>query len=84
MQDQPAQVALTAKLHDPDYVRIVCGTLDGLPWAFADVVRSGQATARAALDRHTRSSALRRRVSQRWKESGNRTTTSQPTFSALL
>ena len=31
MQDQSAKVALTANLHDPGYVRIVCGTLDGLP-----------------------------------------------------
>ena len=42
MQDQPAQVALTANLRDADYVRIVCGTLDELPRAFADLVRSGQ------------------------------------------
>ena len=74
MQDQPAQVALTANLHDPDYVRIVCGTLDGLPRAFADLVRSGQATARPALDRYARNSALRRRVSQWSKQSGNGTT----------
>ena len=51
MQDEPAQVALTANLHDPDYVSIVCGTLDGLPRALAGLVRSGQSTARPALDR---------------------------------
>ena len=77
MQHQPAQVALTANLHDPDYVRILCGTLDGLPRAFADLVRSGQATARPALDRYARNSALRRRVSQWSKQSGNGTTPSQ-------
>ena len=82
MQDQPAQVALTANLHDPDYVRIVCGTLDGLPRAFAELVRSGQATARPALDRYARNSALRRRVSQWSKESGNCTAPSQPTSSS--
>ena len=84
MQDQPAQVALTSNLHGPDYVRPVCGTLDGLLRAFAELVRSGQATARPDLDRYTRNSALRRRVSQWSKESGNRPTTSQPTFSSLL
>ena len=79
MQDQPAQVALTANLHDPDYVRIVCGTLDGLPRAFAELVRSGQATARPALDRYARNDDLRRRVSQWSKESGDGATPSQPT-----
>ena len=80
----PSGPCQTANLHDPDYVRIVCGTLDGLPPAFAELMRSGQATARPALDRYTRNFALRRRVSQWSKESGNRTTTSQPTFSSLL
>ena len=84
MQDQPAQVALTANLHDPDHVRIVCGTLDGPPRAFAELVRSGQATAHSALNRYAGNSALRRRVSQRSKESGDRTTPSQPTSSSLL
>lgn len=84
MQDQPAQVALTANLHDRDYVRIVGGTLHGLPRAFADLVRSGEATARPALDRYIRNSAVRCRVSQWSKESGNRTITSQPTLSSLL
>ena len=84
MQDQPAQVALTANLHDPDDLRIVCGTLDGPPRAFAELVRSGQAAAHPALNRYARNSALRRRVSQWSKESGDRTTPSQPTSSSLL
>ena len=63
IQDEPAQVALTANLRGPDYVKLVCRTLDGLPRAFAELVRSGQATARPNLDRYTRNSALRRRVS---------------------
>ena len=78
MQDQPAQVALTANLRDADYVTILCGTLDELPRAFADLVRSGQATARPALDRYARHSALRRRVSQWSKQSNNGTTPSLP------
>ncbi len=84
MQGQPAQVALTANLHDADYVRIVCGTLDGRPRAFAKLVRSGQTTARPALDRYARNSDLRRRVSQWSQESGNGTTPSQPTSSSPL
>ena len=31
MEDQPAQAAFVANLRDPDYVRIVCGTLDQFP-----------------------------------------------------
>ena len=76
MQDQPAQVALTANLRDADYARILCGTLDELPRTFVDLVRTGQATARPALDRYARHSALRRRVSQWSKQSENATTPS--------
>ena len=84
MQNDPAQVALTANLHDPDYVSIVCGTLDGLPRAFAELLRYRRATARPDLDRYARNSALCRRVIQSPKESGNRTTPSRPTSSSLL
>ena len=84
MQDQSAQVALTANLRDPDYVRILLGTLDGLHRAFAALVRSGQTTARPALDHHAPNSALRWRVSQWSKQSGNRTPHSCPaTYSPL-
>ncbi len=79
MQDQPAQVALTANLRHPDYVRILCGTLDALPQAFSELVRSGQATVRPALDRYARNSDLRRRVKQWSAQSGNATTPAQPT-----
>ncbi len=79
MQDQPAQVALTANLRHPDYVRILCGTLDALPQAFSELVRSGQATVQPALDRYARNSDLRRRVKQWSAQSGNTTTPAQPT-----
>ena len=69
-----------ANLRDPDYVRFVCGTLDGLSRPFAGLVRLGQATARPALDRYARNCALRRRVNQWPQKSGNGTTPSQPTF----
>ncbi len=71
MQDQPAQVALTANLRDPDYVRILCGTLDGLSGAFADLVQSGQATARPALCCYARISVVRCRVCQWSWDSAN-------------
>ena len=35
LEDQPPQVALVANLHDPHHVRILCGSLDQLPQAFA-------------------------------------------------
>ena len=37
LEDQPAQAALTANLRHPDYVHILCGTLDRLPQAFAQL-----------------------------------------------
>ena len=49
MEDQPAEVALVANLVDPNYVKILCGTFDALPQAFAELVQSGAATARPDL-----------------------------------
>lgn len=60
MQDQPAEAALAANLHDEDYVRALCGNLDELPKAFANLVQSGAATARPALDRDNPDADLRR------------------------
>ena len=60
MEDQPAQVALAANLRHPDYVRIVCGTLEALPRAFAELDRQG-ITATAPLQRNNRDAALRQR-----------------------
>jgi hypothetical protein len=37
LQQQPAQAALAANLRHADYVRILCGSLDNLPAAFADL-----------------------------------------------
>ena len=39
LEDQPAQAALAANLLHPDYVRILCGTLDQLPATFAELDR---------------------------------------------
>ena len=35
LEEQPAQAALVANLNNQEYVRIVCGSLDSLPNAFA-------------------------------------------------
>ncbi len=37
LQDQPAQAALVANLRHPDYVRVLCGSLEHLPIAFAEL-----------------------------------------------
>ncbi len=63
----------------PDDVRILCGTLDALPRAFSELVRSGQATVRPALDRYARNCDLRRRVKQWSAQSGNAATPARPT-----
>ena len=60
LEDQPAQVALTANLRQPDYVRVLCGTLEKLPQAFAQL--DGQpCTGPSRLERKNRDADLRRR-----------------------
>jgi len=61
LEDQPAQVALVANLQHPEYVRVVCGSLDNLPTAFAEL--DEQALEQTTpLSRNNRDSALLRRV----------------------
>ncbi|MDE0127322.1 MAG: hypothetical protein OXN97_22380 [Bryobacterales bacterium] len=60
LEDQPAQAALTANLRHPDYVRILCGTLEKLPEAFAQL--DGQpCTGASRPERKNRNAELRRR-----------------------
>ena len=59
LEDQPAQAALAANLRHPDYVRILCGTLDQLPRAFAELDRH-QHTRPPRLQRQNRDAELRR------------------------
>ena len=61
LEDQPAQAALAANLHHPDYVRILCGSLDHLHNAFANLDQQAfdQAT---PLVRSNRDTALQNRV----------------------
>lgn len=37
LDDQPAEAALAANLRHPDYVRILCGSVDHLPESFAEL-----------------------------------------------
>ena len=60
MEDQPAQAALAANLRHPDYVQILCGTLDHLPRAFAELDRQ-KLTGATRLQRNNRDAELRRR-----------------------
>ena len=60
LEDQPPQVALVANLHDPHYVRILCGSLDQLPQAFAALDCPTKSDP-SRLQRNNRDAPLRRR-----------------------
>lgn len=60
MQDQPAQAALVRNLRYPDYVRLLCGSLDHLPAAFADL--HGRGLPEGILQRDRRDAELQRLV----------------------
>jgi len=61
LEDQPAQVALVANLHHDDYVRVLCGSLDNLANAFADLDPKALDKA-TPLERNNRNSEIKRRV----------------------
>lgn len=56
MQQQPAQAALAMNLRYPDYVRVLCGSLDNLPEALADL--QGQSGPDVTLTRDHRDTEL--------------------------
>lgn len=61
LEDQPAQAALAANLQHPDYVRLLCGSLENLPEAFAEL--DEQALQKAnPISRSNRDTELFRRV----------------------
>ena len=68
MQDQPAQAALAGNLLCPDYVQVVCGTLDQLPQAFAQLDREA-ITSTTPLQRNNNHAALRKRI-RAWAADG--------------
>jgi hypothetical protein len=61
LEDQPAQAALAANLRHPDYVHVLCGSLDRLSTAFAELDQRAleQAT---PLSRSNRDSKLQHRI----------------------
>jgi len=61
LEDQPAQVALVPNLLHDDYVRILCGSIDNLPNAFAALDQAALDNA-APLLRTNRNSELKRQV----------------------
>lgn len=61
LEDQPAQAFLAANLRHDDYVRVLCGSLENLASAFADLDHKALAEA-TPLARDNRDSDLRRRV----------------------
>ncbi len=61
LEDQPAQAALAANLMCPDYVRVVCGSLENLDAAFAALSEEELERA-SSLSRDNRDSKLFRRI----------------------
>ncbi len=66
LEDQPAQAALAANLRHPDYVRVLCGQLDQLPMAFAELNEHALAQA-TPLTRSNRDSELQKLIRARLK-----------------
>jgi hypothetical protein len=60
LEQQPPQVMLVANLEHPEYVRVLCGSLDHLPEAFADL--DLKPDAQPSLQRHNRDFKLLGRV----------------------
>lgn len=61
LQDQPAQAVLVANLHHADYVRVLCGSLEHLPVAFAELDQVSCADA-TPLQRSNRDTRLLKRI----------------------
>jgi len=81
MEQQPAQAAYVSNLRHPDYVRVLCGSLDNLPAAFAEL--DADKPTPVILLRENRDSHLFRRVRALLGEdgpngNGRQNTESQP------
>jgi len=61
LEDQPAQAALVSNLLHADYVRVLCGSLQHLPAAFAELDRETRREA-TPLQRSNRDSRLLKRI----------------------
>ena len=61
LEDQPAQAALASNLQHSDYVRLLCGSLDNLPTAFAELDERALEQA-MPISRNNRDTGLQRRI----------------------
>ncbi|MBM4394822.1 MAG: hypothetical protein FJ087_03920 [Deltaproteobacteria bacterium] len=63
-ESRPASAALVPNLKRPDYVAIVCGTLDNLPQAFAKLYAGERGRLPAPADRHRGTATIRASASK--------------------
>jgi hypothetical protein len=61
LEDQPAQAALASNLRHGDYVRVLCGSLEHLPAAFAELAQ-GTLPEATPLQRSNRDTRLLKRI----------------------
>jgi hypothetical protein len=61
LEDQPAQVALAANLRHAEYVRVLCGSLEHLPCAFAELELEALQKA-SPLQRNNKDTKLLKRI----------------------
>lgn len=61
LEDQPAQAVLASNLLHSDYVRVLCGSLDNMPLAFAELDLKGGIEA-SPLERKNRDTALMKHI----------------------
>lgn len=77
LQQQPSQVTYVANLRHQDYVRVLCGSLENLPNAFASLSEKDLQSA-SPLVRDHRDSTLTRRVRELLERDSGKTKTSLP------
>ncbi len=77
LEDQPAQAALVGNLTHADYVRVLCGSLENLPAAFAALDDTALEQA-SALSRTHRDSALQSRIRTLMSHDGDPPVTPSP------
>ena len=73
LEDQPAQAALVANLNHPDYVRVLCGSLENLAASFAALEDSALEHT-SPLSRTHRDSALQGRIRALLSQDGDQPT----------
>ena len=81
LEQQPAQVALVANLRSPEYVRVLCGSIENLPSVFAVVDADPAAVDGGRISRGNPKTHLRRRV--RALLNGKTPPSPQPTVAAI-